>query len=41
MAKDIISVGNAFDVLSKGLIDQKNYNVGSFREFVENIWSLG
>jgi len=38
--KDIISVNNAFDMLSKGLMDQQKYDVGSFREFVENIWSL-
>jgi len=40
MAKDIISVEGAFNMLSEGLIDQKKYEVGTFREFVENIWSL-
>ena len=40
MAKDIISVEGAFNMLSDGLIDQKKYEVGTFREFVENIWCL-
>jgi len=40
MAKDIISVEDAFNLLSDGLIEQKRYEVGSFREFIENIWAL-
>ena len=39
MAKDIISVGGAFDMLSDGLLEQKRYEVGTFREFIENIWA--
>ena len=39
MPKDIISVNNAFDMLSKGLMDQHLHDVGSFRNFVENIWA--
>ena len=40
MPKDIVSVEGAFDLLSKGLMDQKKYEVGSFKNFVQNIWSL-
>jgi len=40
MPKDIISVEGAFNMLSQGLIEQKRYEVGSFREFIENIWAL-
>ena len=40
MAKDIISVNNAFNMLSDQLSEQKRYEVGSFREFIENIWAL-
>ena len=40
MVKDNVSFGSAFDLLSKGLIEQKKYDVGSFKEFVQNIWSL-
>ena len=38
MPKDIISVENAFDMLSSGLLQQQKYNVGSFRDFLQNIW---
>jgi hypothetical protein len=40
MPKDVVSVESAFDLLSKGLMDQKKYDVGSFKEFVQNIWCL-
>ena len=40
MPKDIVSVEGAFDLLSKGLMEQKKYDVGSFKDFVQNIWSL-
>ena len=40
MPKDIVSVENAFNMLSDGLLEQKRYEVGSFREFIENIWAL-
>ena len=40
MVKDNVSFGSAFDLLSKGLIEQKKYDVGSFKEFVQNIWCL-
>ena len=40
MPKDIVSVEGAFDLLSKGLMDQKKYDVGSFKNFVQNIWCL-
>ena len=40
MPKDIVSVEGAFDLLSKGLMDQKKYDVGSFKNFVQN-FSLG
>ena len=38
MPKDIISVENAFDMLSSGLLQQQKYDVGSFRDFLQNIW---
>ena len=37
MAKDNLSVENAFNMLSDGLVGQKKYEVGTFREFIENI----
>jgi len=39
MAKDVVSVEGAFNMLSDGLLEQKRYEVGSFREFIENIWA--
>ena len=39
MAKDVLSVENAFNMLSDGLLEQKRYEVGTFREFIENIWA--
>ena len=39
MAKDVVSVESAFNMLSDGLIGQKKYEVGTFREFIENIWA--
>jgi len=39
MAKDIVSVEQAFNMLSDGLLEQKRYEVGTFREFIENIWA--
>ena len=38
MANDVITIDSAFDLLSKGLIGQQKYQVGSFREFLQNIW---
>ena len=40
MAKDVVSIDSAFNMLSDGLLKQKKYDVGSFREFIENIWAL-
>jgi len=37
--KDIVSVEQAFNMLSDGLVEQKRYEVGTFREFIENIWA--
>ena len=37
-AKDIITIDNAFDLLSKGLAKQERYQIGSFKEFLQNIW---
>ena len=39
MPKDIVSVEQAFNMLSDGLVEQKRYEVGTFREFIENIWA--
>ena len=41
MANEIITVENAFSLLSEGLRKQEKYNVGSFRDFLENIWCQG
>ena len=38
--KDVVSISKAFDLLAGGLQEQKKYEVGSFREFIENIWAL-
>ena len=35
---DVISVEKAFNLLSDGLIAQKKYKVGSFKDFLQNIW---
>ena len=37
--KDVVSIGKAFDMLSDGLQEQKRYEVGTFREFIENVWA--
>ena len=39
MAKEIVNIQDAFKALSKGLTEQKKNDVGSFREFIENIWA--
>ena len=39
MAKEIVNIQDAFKALSKGLTEQKKHDVGSFREFIENIWA--
>ena len=36
--QDVITVENAFNVLSEGLLGQQKYRVGSFRDFVQNVW---
>ena len=38
--QDVITIENAFDVLSEGLIKQKKYKIGSFRDFIQNTWCL-
>ena len=40
MPKDLVNIDQAFNALAKGLAAQKKHEVGTFREFVENIWSL-
>ena len=40
MAKDVISIDGAFSMLSSGLLKQETYKVGTFKEFVQNIWCL-
>jgi len=36
--QDVITIENAFSVLSEGLTGQQKYRVGSFREFIQNVW---
>ena len=36
--QDVITIENAFNVLSEGLIGQQKYRVGSFRDFIQNVW---
>ena len=36
--KDVITIESAFDMLSDGLVGQQKYKVGSFRDFVQNVW---
>ena len=38
---DVITVDGAFQLLSQGLIAQEKYQVGGFKDFVQNIWSQG
>ena len=40
MSKDIITIENAFNLLSEGLTSQQKYKVGSFKDFLQNVWSL-
>ena len=39
--EDVITVDGAFQLLSQGLLAQEKYQVGSFKDFVQNIWSQG
>ena len=39
MAKEVVNIQDAFKALSKGLEEKKRQDVGSFREFIENIWA--
>ena len=38
MSKDIITIENAFNLLSEGLTSQQKYKVGSFKDFLQNVW---
>jgi hypothetical protein len=39
VAKEVVNIQDAFKALSTGLEKQKQHDVGSFREFIENIWA--
>jgi len=39
VSKDVVTIDSAFDLLSKGLASQHKYNVGSFKDFLLNVWS--
>ena len=39
MAKEVVNIQDAMKALSNGLEKQKQHDVGSFREFIENIWA--
>ena len=41
MAEEITTIRNALSTIADGLTEQKKYEVGSFREFVQNIWCYG
>jgi len=38
MAKELITIESAFNMLSDALVEQEKYQVGSFREFLQNVW---
>ena len=38
MNKDVVTINNAFDLLSNGLLNQQNYQVGGFKEFLQTVW---
>ena len=38
---DVITVDGAFQLLSQGLLAQEKYQVGSFKDFVQNVWAHG
>jgi len=38
VASDVITVENAFNLLSEGLKKQEKFKVGSFKDFLQNIW---
>ena len=39
MPDEVISIDKAFDLLSEGLVTQEKYQVGSFKDFLRNVWS--
>ena len=39
MAKEVVNIQDAMKALSNGLEKQKQHDVGTFREFIENIWA--
>ena len=39
ISKDVVTIDSAFDLLSKGLVSQQKYKVGSFKDFLMNVWS--
>ena len=41
MAEEITTISNALSTIANGLTEQEKYDVGSFREFVQNIWCYG
>ena len=41
MAEEITTIRNALSTLADGLTEQEKYEVGSFRNFVQNIWCYG
>ena len=38
MAKELITIESAFNMLSDALVEQEKYQVGSFRDFIQNVW---
>ena len=38
MSKDLVSIEAAFSMISDALVEQNKYDVGSFKEFLRNIW---
>ena len=38
MSKDVVTIDSAFELLSEGLVSQQKYKVGSFKDFLLNVW---
>ena len=38
MSKELVSLEAAFGMISDALVEQNKYDVGSFKDFLRNIW---
>ena len=39
MSQEVTTFARAFELLSDGLVRDKKFNVGSFPDFLINVWS--